>query len=86
MYNRSTKLRIWPYGFVTLTTCLPLSVKVGTNFADKRRSVGIVHSRTQATEFIFFSFFKTIYEVNKPYDSVRFLTTLNSSVVSPASA
>jgi hypothetical protein len=27
--------------------------KVGTNFADKRRSlVGVVHSRTQATEFL----------------------------------
>jgi hypothetical protein len=28
-----------------------LSVKVGTNISDKRRSVGIVCSRTQATEF-----------------------------------
>jgi hypothetical protein len=32
----------------------PLQAKVGTNFADKRLSVGIVRSRTQATEFVFF--------------------------------
>jgi hypothetical protein len=30
----------------------PLSAKVGTYFADKRRSVGIVRSLTQATEFV----------------------------------
>jgi hypothetical protein len=36
----------------TLTMWNSLSAKVGTNFADKRRrSVGIVRSRTQATEF-----------------------------------
>jgi hypothetical protein len=37
-----------------LTTWHPLSIKVGTNFANKRRLLGqhsIVHSRTQATEF-----------------------------------
>jgi hypothetical protein len=28
-----------------------LSAKVGTNFVDRRRSVGIVRSRTQATEY-----------------------------------
>jgi hypothetical protein len=37
---------------VTLTTRHPLSAKVGTNLADKgARSVVIVRSRTQATEF-----------------------------------
>jgi hypothetical protein len=39
-----------------LTTWHPLSAKFGTDFAGKRRSVGrsvgIVRSRTQATEFI----------------------------------
>jgi hypothetical protein len=31
----------------------PLAAKVGTNFADKRRSlVGIVRSRTKATELV----------------------------------
>jgi hypothetical protein len=28
--------------------------KVGTNFADKRRSLGIVRLRTQAKEFVLF--------------------------------
>jgi hypothetical protein len=39
-------------GSVSLTTLQPLSEKVGTNFSESRgRSVGIVRSRTQATEF-----------------------------------
>jgi hypothetical protein len=33
---------------------IPLSAKVGTKFADKRRSLGIVRSRTQTTEFALF--------------------------------
>jgi hypothetical protein len=38
---------------VTLATWHPLSAKVGTNFDDKRRSLGgIVRSRTKATEFL----------------------------------
>jgi hypothetical protein len=32
----------------------PLSAKVGTSFADKRRSLGTVRSRTKATEFVFY--------------------------------
>jgi hypothetical protein len=39
-------------GFVTLTTWQPLSAKVAlTSLTNGGRSVGIVRSRTQATEF-----------------------------------
>jgi hypothetical protein len=33
-----------------------LSSTIGTNFAEKRRSLGIVLSRIQATEFVLFCF------------------------------
>jgi hypothetical protein len=39
----------------------PLSAKVGTNFADKRRSVGIVRLRTRATEFSFLVYVFSIW-------------------------
>jgi hypothetical protein len=40
-----------------------LSAKVGTNFADKRRSVVIVRSRTKATEFFYYYYYYIIMAV-----------------------
>jgi hypothetical protein len=44
--------RTRPQGSVTPNTWHPPSAKDGTNLADKWRSVGIVRSRTRATEFL----------------------------------
>jgi hypothetical protein len=45
--------RIRPKGSIALTMWHPLSTKGGTNLANNSgRSVGIVRSRTEATEFV----------------------------------
>jgi hypothetical protein len=42
----------------------PISAKIGTNFADKLRSIDIVRSRPHATEFFFFFVFMTLLGCN----------------------
>jgi hypothetical protein len=55
----------------------PLSAKVGINFADKRRSLGRVRSRTQATEFLFTQPEETMhYESPKCSDSSFIILTV----------
>jgi hypothetical protein len=57
--NSGSGLKIQDHGLRNPSRLLrntALSVKAGTNFADKRRSVGLVRSRTQAMEFVLFCF------------------------------
>jgi hypothetical protein len=42
----------------------PISTKVGTNFADKGRSLGLVHYRTQATEFYLFIYLFIAFRID----------------------
>jgi hypothetical protein len=53
--NSGSDLKIWEHGRrdpLRWPRDIPLSAKVGINFAEKRRSLGIVRSRTKATEFV----------------------------------
>jgi hypothetical protein len=54
---RSRNVRIPPEGYVTLTTWHHLSAKLAlTSSTSGCRSVDIIRSQTQATEFIFYNF------------------------------
>jgi hypothetical protein len=57
--------RDWrPWEFGTLITQHPLPVKVGTNFCDKRRSLGRYSSITGLLQMWYYSLQNKIYEVN----------------------
>jgi hypothetical protein len=56
--SQSTKPRIQPEGFITLTTWHPLSAKVGTNFADKRWLFGRYSSLADSGHGVLYVGFK----------------------------
>jgi hypothetical protein len=55
-YIRSNKPRVRPQGYVTLTTWHPPSVKDGSNFADKRLSLGRYSSLVKSGHGVFLIF------------------------------
>jgi hypothetical protein len=73
--------RILPWGFIALTTRDTLSAEIGTNFADKQRSLLGILRHSKATEFFIWSSIGILAEWMRKIAETSFMITDNSDEV-----